>query len=163
METKARFTEVIRENEGLIFKITALYTNSTQDRDDLYQEIVYQLWKSFSSFDERSKLSTWIYRVALNTAIYNLKQGRKRVSTSPIDIETLRFAEDVDKAEEEKIKLLFQHIQLLSLLEKGIILLYLEGKNHEEIAAIVGLSTTNVGTRISRIKEKLKTQIIKTQ
>ena len=103
MEIKARFTEVIRENEGLIFKITALYTNSIQDRDDLYREIVYQLWKSFGSFNERSKLSTWMYRVALNTAIYYLKQGKRRISTSPIDTEVLRFAKDVDKAEEERM------------------------------------------------------------
>ncbi|MES3018808.1 MAG: sigma-70 family RNA polymerase sigma factor [Bacteroidota bacterium] len=159
MEIKDRFIEVIKANEGLIYKITTLYTNSIEDRDDLYQEIVYQLWKSFPSFNEKSKLSTWMYRVALNTAIYHLKKDKKRVITDPIDIGIERFSDDMDSGEEEKIALLFQHIQLLNLLEKGIILLYLEGKNHEEIAGIVGLSITNVGTRISRIKEKLKTQI----
>ncbi len=159
MEIKDLFIEVIKANEGLIYKITTLYTNSVEDRDDLYQEIVYQLWKSFPSFNEKSKLSTWMYRVALNTAIYHLKKDKKRVLTDPIDIGIERFSENMDRGEEEKIALLFQHIQLLNLLEKGIILLYLEGKNHEEIAAIVGLSTTNVGTKISRIKEKLKTQI----
>lgn len=161
MDLKERFTKVIKENEGLIFKITTLYTNSVEDRNDLYQEIVYQLWKSFASFNGQSKISTWMYRVALNTAIYHLKQTKRRVNTIPINLETERFADNRDKEDEERIKQLYEHIQLLNLLEKGITLLYLEGKSHEEIASIVGISTSNVGTRISRIKEKLKSQIIK--
>jgi len=161
MDIKKRFTQVIKENEGLIFKITTLYTNSYQDRKDLYQEIVYQLWKSFGSFNEKSKLSTWMYRVALNTAIYNLKQSKKRILTTTIDLETHRFFDNIDKYEEERIRLLYKHIQMLNLLEKGIILLYLEGKSHEEISSIVGITISNVGTKISRIKEKLKSQIIK--
>lgn len=160
MELKTRFTEVIKEHEGLIYKITSLYTDSSQDRNDLYQEVVYQLWKSFPSFNEKSKLSTWMYRVALNTAIYHLKKTRKRLDTIPIDLDTQRFAENGDPAEEERIRLLYEHVQMLDLLEKGIIILYLEGKSHEEIASVVGISTTNVGTRISRIKEKLKSRII---
>lgn len=163
MDTKSRFIKVIKENEGLIYKITTLYTNSHQDRRDLYQEIVYQLWKSFGSFNQQSKLSTWMYRVALNTAIYNLKQTKKRIETTSIDLKIDQFADDLDKTEEERIKLLYEHIQMLNLLEKGIILLYLEGKNHEEIASIVGISISNVGTKISRIREKLKSQIIKKQ
>lgn len=161
MDTKKRFTRVIKENEGLIFKVTLLYTDCHQDRMDLYQEIVYQLWKSFDSFNEQSKLSTWMYRVALNTAIYNLKQTKRRVQTTAIDIETERFADPLDKNEEERLRLLYEHIQALNLLEKGIILLYLEGKSHGEISAIVGISVSNVGTKISRIKEKLKLQIVK--
>lgn len=163
MDIKKQFTKVIKENEGLIFKITTLYTNSIQDRNDLYQEIVYQLWKSFASFNEQSKLSTWMYRVSLNTAIYHLKQTKRRINTIPIDLETQLFTDDRDKEEEERIKLLYQHIQLLNLLEKGIIILYLDGKSHEEIASIVGISISNVGTKISRIKVKLRTQIIKNQ
>jgi len=163
MDIKQHFTKVIKENEGLIFKITTLYTNSIQDRKDLYQEILYQLWKSFTSFNEQSKLSTWMYRVSLNTAIYHLKQTKRRINTIPIDLETQLFSDDRDKEEEERIKLLYQQIQLLNLLEKGIIILYLDGKSHEEIASIVGISISNVGTRISRIKVKLRTQIIKNQ
>jgi len=163
MDIKQHFTKVIKENEGLIFKITTLYTNSIQDRKDLYQEILYQLWKSFTSFNEQSKLSTWMYRVSLNTAIYHLKQTKRRINTIPIDLETQLFSDDRDKEEEERIKLLYQQIQLLNLLEKGIIILYLDGKSHEEIASIVGISISNVGTRISRIKVKLRTLIIKNQ
>lgn len=161
MDIKKRFIKVIKENEGLIFKITTLYANSHQDRMDLYQEIVYQLWKSFKSFNEKSKLSTWMYRVALNTAIYNLKQTKKRINTTAININKDQLADDIDETEEERIKLLYEHIQMLNLLERGLIFLYLEGKSHEEIASIIGINISNVGTKISRIKEKLKTQITK--
>jgi len=161
MDIKDRFVQVIKENEGLIFKITTLYTNNTEERSDLYQEIVYQLWKSFSSFRGQSKISTWIYRVALNTSIYFLKKDKRKVTTVPINMEMLNPADDFDEEEEKRIKMLYEHIRLLNLLEKGIILLYLEGKSYQEIAHITGLSQTNVGTRLSRIKEKLKSQIHK--
>lgn len=161
MDIGNRFNKVIKENEGLIFKVTTLYTNNSQDRNDLYQEIVYQLWKSFGSFNEQSKLSTWMYRVALNTAIYYLKKAKRRIDTVPIDLEIHRFTDERDKTEEEKVKLLYAHIQMLNLLEKGIILLYLEGKSHEEIASIVGITISNVGTKVMRIKEKLRSQIVK--
>ncbi|MCR9017006.1 RNA polymerase sigma factor [Aquiflexum gelatinilyticum] len=161
MDIKEHFTKVIKANEGLIYKITTLYTDEKQDRKDLYQEIVYQLWKSFGSFQEQSKLSTWMYRVALNTAIFHLKQSKKRPDTIPFELEMDRLTDESDKAEEDRIKLLYKQIQQLNLLEKGIILLFLEGKSHEEIAEIVGMSISNVGTKISRIKEKLKSQIKK--
>lgn len=161
MDKKDRFIKVIKENEGLIFKVATLYTNSIQDKEDLYQEIVFQLWKSFDTFKEQSKLSTWMYRVAMNTAIFNLKSVKRQINTISIDTETERFSEVVDKSEEERLRFLYENIQTLNLLERGIILLYLEGKNHQEIAEIIGISTTNVGTKILRIKEKLKSKIIK--
>ena len=161
MDKKERFTWVVKEHEALIFKVASLYTNSLEDREDLFQEIVFQLWKSFDSFKERSKLSTWMYRVAMNTAIYNLKTSKRKVNTIPIDLEREKSAEVIDEQEEEKIKLLYKNIQSLNLLERGLILLYLEGKSHEEIASILGITTTNVGTKFSRIKEKLRTKIIK--
>ncbi|MCG2616958.1 sigma-70 family RNA polymerase sigma factor [Terrimonas sp. NA20] len=77
MDKKTHFTKVITQNEGLIIKVASLYTNSPQDREDLFQEIVFQLWKSFGSFNDQSKISTWMYRVAMNTAIYNLKSLKK--------------------------------------------------------------------------------------
>lgn len=161
MDKKNRFIKVIKENEGLIFKVATLYTNSVQDKEDLHQEIVFQLWKSFDSFNEQSKLSTWMYRVAMNTAIYNLKSAKRQINTISIDTESERVSEVVDKSEEKRIRLLYESIQTLNLLERGIILLYLEGKNHQEIAEIIGITTSNVGTKILRIKGKLKSQIIK--
>ena len=163
MDKTSRFAEIIRKNEGLIFKIATLYSNGLQDKEDLYQEIIFQLWKSFETFSDRSKLSTWMYRVAMNTAIYNLKSVKKQVNTTPIDRETERLVDTVDDWEERRIRLLHESIQTLNLLERGIILLFLEGKSHQEIAEIIGITTSNVGTRISRIKEKLKSQIIKKQ
>lgn len=159
MDTKEHFTTVIKENAGLIFKVTTLYTNNIEDRNDLYQEIVYQLWKSFSSFREQSKISTWLYRVALNTSIYFLKKDKRKPFTVPIDMAAQKFTDEFDATETKQLKTLYEHIHQLNLLEKGIILLYLEGKSHEEIAAITELSKTNVGTKLSRIKEKLKSQI----
>lgn len=161
MDKKDRFIKVIKDNEGLIFKVASLYTNSLQDKEDLHQEIVFQLWKSFDSFNEQAKISTWMYRVAMNTAIYNLKSVKRQIDTISIDTEIERFADVVDKSEEERLKLLYGAIKMLNLLERGIILLYLEGKNHQEIAEIIGITTSNVGTKISRIKEKLKSQINK--
>lgn len=161
MDKKSRFVNVIKKYEALIFKVATLYCDGFQDREDLYQEIVYQLWKSFDSFNEQAKMSTWIYRIALNTAIYNLKSSKRQVNTIPIELESERIADEFDKTEVDKVKMLYESIQSLNLLERGVILLYLEDKSHQEIASIVGISTSNVGTKISRIKEKLKSQITK--
>jgi RNA polymerase sigma-70 factor (ECF subfamily) len=153
------FIKLIREHEGIIYKITRVYLDKKEDQQDLYQEIVYQLWKSFDSFRSDSKWSTWMYRVALNTAISFLKRDRskpKKVSSDHLD--HLKM-EPFDPVMEQRIEWLYKSIQELSVVEKGIILLYLEGKSHQEISGITGFSATNVGTRISRIKEKLKRQI----
>lgn len=159
MKKKEHFIKAIKEHEGLIYKVTLLYTDSLQDREDLYQEIIFQLWKSYDSFNEFSKLSTWMYRVAMNTAIYNLKKNNRKIGTTTIDPIVERIADLKDNSEEEKLKLLNDQIQKLNLLEKGIILLYLEGKSHDEIAEIIGITKSNVGTKISRIKQKLKSQL----
>ena len=159
MTKQSDFIELIREHEGIIYKITRVYVDRQEDQQDLYQEIVYQLWKSFDSFRADSKWSTWMYRVALNTAISYLKRdssGPKKVSSNHLDNFKM---EPFDPVMEERVEWLYKSIQDLSVVEKGIILLYLEGKSHLEISNITGFSTSNVGTRISRIKEKLKRQI----
>ncbi|RXG12170.1 RNA polymerase sigma-70 factor (ECF subfamily) [Leeuwenhoekiella aestuarii] len=159
MNRKEDFTKAILAHRGLLFKVSLMYTENPQDREDLYQEIVYQLWKSYDSFNALSKLSTWMYRVALNTAIYQLKKSKRTLATTAIDPQMYHIAEHRDQADEENLKRIYTQIQKLNLLEKGLILLYLEGKSHEEISEIIGISKSNVGTRISRIKEKLKTQL----
>ncbi|MGK0413571.1 MAG: RNA polymerase sigma factor (sigma-70 family) [Polaribacter sp.] len=161
MHTKREFIRVIKENEGIIYKVTRLYTNSTEDQKDLYQEIVYQLWKSKSSFKENSKISTWMYRVALNTAISNLKKEKRKGTRVSIDNFLLNQMDQVDTVMEERITLLYAHIKKLSIVEKGIILLHLEGKSYDEIATITGFTATNIGTRLARIKNKLTSQIKK--
>ncbi|WP_299436820.1 sigma-70 family RNA polymerase sigma factor [uncultured Aquimarina sp.] len=161
MSKKEEFTRIIKDNEGVIFKITTIYTDQSEDQQDLYQEIVYQLWKAYDTFRGDSKISTWMYRVALNTAITRLKKEKRNGSRVGIDQVILKQTENYNTEFEEKLKVLYAYIKMLNDLEKGLILLLLEGKKYEEIALITGLTPSNVGTRISRIKQKLKTQIVK--
>ena len=161
MHTKKEFIKDIQENEGIIYKVTRIYSNNSEDQKDLYQEIVYQLWKSYSSFKGDSKVSTWMYRVALNTAISHLKKEKRKGHQVDLEKVLRDRIEHVDTIMEERIALLYAHIKNLSIVERGIILLYLEDKNYEEIASITGFSSTNIGTRINRIKQKLKAQVKK--
>ena len=161
MDKKDNFITAINENQRLIFKVASIYTNNNEDKNDLSQEMIYQLWKSFDTFQQKSSLSTWIYRVALNVAIYHLKTSKRKIKTEPLDKQFLNFHETNNNEIEEKWQLFKQHIDTLNLLDKGIVLLYLENKSLEEIGQIIGISTSNVGTKLSRIKEKLKQQILK--
>ena len=162
MDKKERFIKAIQENEGLIYKVATFYTNSKDDRDDVVQEIIYSLWKSFDSFKQMSSLSTWMYQIAMNVAIFHLKRSKKTVTTIPIETGLLNSPESITENDEEKLKVLQEHVKDLNLLDKGILMLYLENKSHEEIAQITGISKTNVGTKLSRIKEKLKSKINRT-
>src|SRR5258708_18453614 len=159
MDNNRTFIEIVKENEGLIYKVTKVYSNSKEDEQDLYQEIVYQLWKCFGSFRNESKISTWMYRIALNTAIAYLSKEKKKGNQIPIDDALLNKPDTSDSLKEERSAVLFAHIKQLNEIEKGIILLYLEGKTYDEIAGITGFSTTNIGTRLGRIKQKLTAQI----
>ncbi|HTO16332.1 MAG TPA: sigma-70 family RNA polymerase sigma factor [Edaphocola sp.] len=161
MDKKENFIAAIKENEGFIFKIASVYTNNREDKNDLIQEILYQLWKSFGTFHQKSSLSTWIYRVALNVALYQLKLSKKRVLTIPIDEQILNNHEIDNNENEEKWKVFKQQIDNLNLLDKGIVMLYLDNKSYDEIAEIIGISKSNVGTRLFRIKSKLKSHINK--
>ena len=161
MQDKKEFVRVIQENEALIYKVSKVYTNTREDEQDLYQEIVYQLWKSFGSFRNESKLSTWMYRIALNTAISNLNKEKRNGRFLPINEWVLNRTDPDDLLREERFELLYAHIRELSTVEKAIILLYLEGKSYEEMAVITGFTTTNIGTRLGRIKQKLITQVKK--
>lgn len=159
MEYAKQFVNLIIQHQGLIYKITQVYVDGAEDQKDLYQEIVYQLWKSFGSFKGNSKISTWMYRVAMNTAIAFLNKNKKQIQR----ISSFEFPELPDDANtviEEQTKQLYTAIKQLSLIERGIILLFLEGKSYREISNITGFSESNVGTRMSRIKVKLK-QLIK--
>lgn len=159
MDKKDTFIKSIQENERLIYKVASFYTDSKDDRDDLVQEIIYTLWKSFDTFKHNSSLSTWMYRVAMNVAIFHLKNSKRKVATVPIQVEVLNLSETEFDDFEEKMQKLKEHIKDLNLIDKGILMLYLESKSHEEIAEVVGISKSNVGTKLSRIKEKLKQQM----
>lgn len=159
MQSREAFITIIQENQALVYKVAKLYTNSKEDEEDLCQEIVYQLWRSFPAFRNESKISTWMYRIALNTAIAHLNKVKKKGSHVPIDEALLNKKDSSDPLIEEQTNILYAHIKQLDTIEKGIILLYLEGKSYEEIATITGFTSTNIGTRLSRIKQKIKNQI----
>ena len=161
MDKKDAFLTAIGDHQGLIFKVASVYTNSTEDRDDVMQEIIYQLWKSFDSFGQKSGLTTWMYRVAMNTAIYHLKLNKRKIKTFPLDEHFIDVHEMSNTENEEKWQILKQHIDKLNLLDKGLVILYLENKSYEEMAQIIGISTSNIGTKLSRIKEKLRVDISK--
>jgi len=159
MQSREAFITIIQENQALVYKVAKLYTNNREDEEDLYQEIVYQLWRSFPAFRNESKISTWMYRIALNTAIAHLNKAKKKGNHVPIDEALLNKNDSSDLLIEEQTSILYAHIKQLDTIEKGIILLYLDGKSYEEIASITGFTSTNIGTRLSRIKQKIKTQI----
>ncbi len=161
MNKNEHFIAAIKANEGSIYKIAAVYANNAEDRNDLVQEIIYQLWKSFETFNHKSGLNTWMYRVAMNVAIYHLKAAKRKIPTVAIDDQLLNYKEATNTGNEERWQQLKQSIDKLNLLDKGIVVLYLEEKSYEEIAEIVGISVSNVGTKLSRIKEKIKQQISK--
>lgn len=159
MKKKHKFIKIIKEYEGIIYKVTQVYSNKDADQKDLYQEIVYQLWKSFDSFRGDAKISTWIYKIALNTSITHSKKEKRNGKKIPLDFSIYNLVDETDNIKENRLATLYLHIRQLNIIEKGIILLYLEGKNHEEIAKITGFTKTNIGTKLSRIKLKLKSQI----
>jgi len=161
MGIEEAFTTTIKDNEKLIYKIARLYTNNTQDQDDLFQEIVIQIWTAYGKFKHDSKISTWVYRIAMNTAITGLRRRKKYINWIPIDRTVLNHSEIELDEQNDKLEFLWQCIKELNEMDKGIILLYLENKNYNEIAEAIGVSETNVGTRISRIKQKIRSKVIK--
>ncbi|MFS4468294.1 RNA polymerase sigma factor [Maribacter sp. 2210JD10-5] len=154
------FTKLIQTHQGLLFKVSSIYTDNKEDQEDLFQEIVFQLWKYFDSFRKESKISTWMYRVGMNTAITHLKRKKRGGTAIPISDAVLGKMENTDSLLEERLKLLYRHIGELNALDKGLMLLLLEGKSYKEMAEITGLEASNVGTRISRIKKKLKKNML---
>jgi len=159
MNKEEEFVNLIHQNQGLIYKIVSIYSREKAEQDDLYQEIVYQTWKSFDNFKKAAKPSTWLYRVGMNTAITHMNRSKKQLQLVPLQDVKIQFSESGDSEKEEKIQQLYAQIRKLNLLDRGIIFLFLEGKSYEEIAEISGISVSNVGTRMSRIKAKLKSGI----
>lgn len=158
---KEKFIEIITTHRNLIFKICNSYCSNFDYRKDLEQEILLQLWNSFSKFDGRVKITTWIYRIALNTAITFYRKDCKRVD-KPVDIDNSVFSLpdfEYDSKIDEKIAILYKLIEKMSKLNKALMLLYLDNYKHNEIAEILGISESNVATKISRIKKSLKEQI----
>ncbi len=151
------FLQIIKENQGIIHKVSNIYCDDQDDRNDLFQEIVAQLWKSYPSFRQESKVTTWMYRVALNTAITSFKKQKRRPDQTRLTYENFQLKDDnYDHETEENIKLLHRAVALLTGIEKSIIILYLEDKKYEEIAEITGITQNYVRVKMNRIKKKLK-------
>lgn len=151
------FLQIITENQGIIHKVCSIYCDLEEDRRDLFQEILVQLWKSYPSFRSESKFSTWMYRVALNTAITSFKKDKRQPDKTGVSYENLQLAEELyDSGTEEQIKMLNQAVSQLTGIEKSIILLFLEDKKYEEIAEITGITQNYVRVKMNRIKKKLK-------
>ena len=151
------FLEIIKNNQGIIHKVCNVYCDDQDDRDDLFQEIVAQLWKSFPSFRKESKFSTWMYRVALNTAITSFKKTKRRPDQSRLTYDNFQIKDvNYDTETEDNIKQLHRAVAQLTGIEKSIILLYLEDKKYEEIAEITGITQNYVRVKMNRIKKKLK-------
>jgi RNA polymerase sigma-70 factor (ECF subfamily) len=151
------FLQIITDNQGIIHKVCSIYCDLEEDRRDLFQEIVAQLWKSYPSFRNEAKFSTWMYRVALNTAITNFKKDKRQPDKTAVSVESLQVAEELyDMQTEEQIKVLHHAVAKLTGIEKSIILLFLEDKKYEEIAEITGITQNYVRVKMNRIKKKLK-------
>jgi len=157
---KDKFIAVIKDNQNLIFKICYSYCSNSEDQKDLQQEILIQLWNSFRKFDGRVKISTWVYRIALNTAIsFYRKDSKHKKNSVAIDSSIISLSIfESDSAQTEKITLLYKFIERLNEIDKALILLYLEDNSYKDIAEILGISETNVATKISRVKKNLKEQ-----
>lgn len=152
------FLSVIEKNKGIIYKVANSYCKNVEDRKDLVQEVIIHLWKSFDDYDDNFKHSTWMYRISLNVAIsfYRKEKSRKKIS-NPLMEEIVSFS-DNEKLEDKEsdLGILQQMILELKDLDKALMLLYLEEKSHKEIAHIIGISETNVATKVNRIKNVLK-------
>jgi len=158
-EKQQQFQKLIEQHKGILFKVARTYCQQEEDRQDLIQEIRIQVWRSLDKYNDKYQISTWLYRISLNVAIsFYRKNAKRHENTIPLNEQVSEIKEIDSTQKEEQIKELMSFIYKLNDLDKALMLLYLENKNHTEIADILGISKSNVGTKIGRIKEKMKIQ-----
>lgn len=150
------FIALMQEHQGLLYKICRVYATHEADREDLYQEMVVQLWKSFHSFRGESKFTTWMYRIALNTAISTVRKKNRSIMISYPEELPREAADEKDHSREEQLSALYTSIAKLSDLERAIVTLYLEDKSYDEMEEILGISNGALRVKMNRIKEKLR-------
>jgi RNA polymerase sigma-70 factor (ECF subfamily) len=152
-----RFLALLEEHRKILYKVASSYCRNPEDRRDLVQEIVVQLWRSFDRFDDRYRFSTWMYKIAINVAIsFYRSQSRRTRGAVPLEESGLDLIAAETEEVSEDVRLLHRFISELDELNRALILLYLDGNSYDTIAEILGISTTNVATKISRIKERLR-------
>ncbi|MFD0797072.1 RNA polymerase sigma factor [Maribacter chungangensis] len=157
-ELEHTFVTELQDNQNIVHKVCTLYTNDRDSHNDLFQEITIQLWKAYPKFRGEAKFSTWMYRVALNTAITLYRKSKKRIDTQ--DYESVIFkikADEYDETEEQQLKLMYKAVRQLGDVDKALVFLYLEDKNYTEISETLGITEVNARVKMNRIKTKLRT------
>jgi RNA polymerase sigma-70 factor (ECF subfamily) len=156
MSVEIEFIGLLKEHQKIIYKVCNLYMQSHADKDDLFQEITLQAWKAYANFRGDSKFSTWLYRVALNTAITFYRKEKKNIV---LNVETVpELSENIIDHVEEKTKAMYSAIGELSKIDKAIVMLYLEDYTYTQISEIIGITPNNIAVKMNRIKIKLKEQ-----
>jgi RNA polymerase sigma-70 factor (ECF subfamily) len=156
------FEAILKDHRGIFGKVAKTYCFDETDRQDLLQDMLVQVWQALPRYNPDFKLSTWLYRIALNVAIsYYRKNAPRTQQQQPLDVANLDLADTSNGENHLQMQLLEQFINELNDLDKALMLLYLEDKSQAEIADILGISTSNVSTKIMRIKEKLKQRFLK--
>lgn len=153
-----KFVTELENNQNIVHKVCSLYTNNSDAHNDLFQEITIQLWKAYPKFRGESKFSTWMYRVALNTAITLYRKSKKQVRTQDYDDFIYKIkSDDYDATQEQQLKLMYDALKQLGDIDKALVFLYLEDKDYSEIAETLGISEVNARVKMNRIKKKLRT------
>ena len=155
LEEEKKFVNLINEHQGLIHKVCIMYENDREVRNDLFQEIVLQLWKSFPTFRGEAKISTWMYRIALNTAISGFRKETRKIVTEDLKDVHFNISESGNDSEENLQKLQWA-IRQLNEIDRAMIMMALEEVPYEDIAETIGISQNNVRVRMNRIREKLR-------
>lgn len=157
-ELEHQFISEFQQHQNIIHKVCRIYTTDQDSHNDLFQEITIQLWKAYPKFRGDSKLSTWMYRIGLNTAITLYRKSKRSIQTQDFDTVLHRISTtEYDNTEEEHLKLMYKAIHQLSDIDKALIFLYLEDKNYKEISETLGISEVNARVKMNRIKTRLKT------
>ena len=154
-EKEAAFNSLIKENSRIINSVCYFYSSENLSFEDIRQEVYINIWNGLNHFRSESKVSTWVYRVAINTALMSIRTNKRKINTAPIDTSLLNISQEIDNSKQDKLETLNSLIERLDEIEKAIILLWLDEYSYEEIAETMGLKKSNVATMIYRIKEKL--------
>ncbi|MCT2407732.1 sigma-70 family RNA polymerase sigma factor [Chryseobacterium antibioticum] len=159
-ELEKTFVDFFRPNQRLIHKICRIYTDNVEDHEDLFQEITVQLWRSFPGFKGEAKFSTWMYRVALNTAMTLFRKPKKKeLKHADVDVSSLKIEYEAYEDNEHKLKKMYKAIHELSDVEKALIMMYLEDKPYKEIGEILGITEGNARVKMNRAKNNLRSKI----
>ena len=154
MNREEYFTQLVRENKSTIYTVCYMFSQDEEEVNDLFQETLINMWKGIDSFREESKVSTWIYRVALNTCLLQERKKKKEVQKVPLTMD-VNFFQD-DDANAAQVRMLHQRIGKLGLVDRALVMMWLEGMSYDEIGTVMGISAQNVGVKLYRIKEQLK-------